>query len=133
MIADGYLVGDGSWELRVYVTDLQVERNLRVKGDLHIGGVMLKLVEDLDVAIDWSDHALWWPEKNTWLTHTRSTLDQCGVQADAVLHFTPMHKTLRVQLPDLQYFDLKVDFSVKTFASVVNLCKELGKFIVNKR
>jgi kindlin 2 len=47
MMADGYLVGDGSWNLRVYVTDLQVERTLRVKGDLHIGGVMLKLVEDL--------------------------------------------------------------------------------------
>ena len=47
MIADGYLVGDGSWELRIFVTDLKVERNLRVKGDLHIGGVMLKLVEDL--------------------------------------------------------------------------------------
>ncbi|KDR08157.1 Unc-112-related protein [Zootermopsis nevadensis] len=47
MMADGYLVGDGSWDLRVYVTDLQVERTLRVKGDLHIGGVMLKLVEDL--------------------------------------------------------------------------------------
>lgn len=46
-MADGYLVGDGSWNLRVYVTDLQVERTLRVKGDLHIGGVMLKLVEDL--------------------------------------------------------------------------------------
>lgn len=46
-MADGYLVGDGSWDLRVYVTDLQVERTLRVKGDLHIGGVMLKLVEDL--------------------------------------------------------------------------------------
>jgi hypothetical protein len=47
MMADGYLVGDGSWNLRVFVTDLQVERTLRVKGDLHIGGVMLKLVEDL--------------------------------------------------------------------------------------
>lgn len=48
MISDeGYLVGDGSWTLRVYVTDLQVERTIRVKGDLHIGGVMLKLVEDL--------------------------------------------------------------------------------------
>jgi kindlin 2 len=47
MLADGHLVGDGSWNLRVYVTDLQVERTLRVKGDLHIGGVMLKLVEDL--------------------------------------------------------------------------------------
>lgn len=47
MMADGYLVGDGSWNLKVYVTDLQVDRTLRVKGDLHIGGVMLKLVEDL--------------------------------------------------------------------------------------
>ena len=47
MMSDGYLIGDGSWNLRVYVTDLQVERTLRVKGDLHIGGVMLRLVEDL--------------------------------------------------------------------------------------
>lgn len=47
MIADGYLVGDGTWELRIFVTDLKTERVLRVKGDLHIGGVMLKLVEDL--------------------------------------------------------------------------------------
>lgn len=47
MIADGYLVGDGSWELNVLVTDLQVERTLRVKGDLHIGGLMLNLVEEL--------------------------------------------------------------------------------------
>ena len=47
MISEGHLVGDGSWNLRVYVTELQVERSLRVKGDLHIGGVMLRLVEDL--------------------------------------------------------------------------------------
>ena len=39
--------GDGSWELRVYVTDLDTEKVLRVKSDLHIGGVMLKLVEEL--------------------------------------------------------------------------------------
>jgi len=46
MIADGHLC-DGSWNLNVYVTNLQVNRVLRVKGDLHIGGVMLKLVDDL--------------------------------------------------------------------------------------
>ena len=40
-------VVDGSWELRVLVTDLQVERSLRVTGDLHIGGVMIKLVDEL--------------------------------------------------------------------------------------
>lgn len=46
MYSDGHEV-DGSWVLHVYVTDLQVERTLRVKGELHIGGVMLRLVEDL--------------------------------------------------------------------------------------
>ncbi|XP_034944759.1 unc-112-related protein-like isoform X1 [Chelonus insularis] len=125
MYSDGHEV-DGSWVLRVYITDLQVERNLRVKGELHIGGVMLRLVEDLDIAMDWSDHALWWPERNLWLTRTRSTLDQYGVAADALLHFTPMHKILRVQLPDMRYLDFRVDFSIKTFNAVMNLCKELG-------
>lgn len=38
---------DGTWELTIFVTDLQVERTLRVKGDLHVGGLMLKLVEAL--------------------------------------------------------------------------------------
>jgi kindlin 2 len=41
------LLGDGSWDLRVLVTDLQVERTIRVKGELHLGGVMLKLVDEL--------------------------------------------------------------------------------------
>ncbi|XP_037801107.1 unc-112-related protein-like isoform X2 [Penaeus monodon] len=126
MMADGQLIGDGSWELHVTVTDLQVERILRVKSDLHIGGVMLRLVEELDIAVDWSDHALWWPKKNMWLTHTRSTLDQYGVGAAAQLEFTPMHKNLRVQLPDLRYMDFRVDFSIKTFNAVVQLCKQLG-------
>ncbi|KAH1000590.1 hypothetical protein HUJ04_012897 [Dendroctonus ponderosae] len=76
--------------------------------------------------MDWSDHALYWPEQNVWLTRTRSTLDQCGVHADALLHFTPMHKNLRVQLPDLRYLDMRVDFSIKTFSAVVDVCKELG-------
>ena len=42
---------DGSWELNILVTDLQVERTLRVMGDLHIGGVMVKLVEALGIKI----------------------------------------------------------------------------------
>ena len=45
-MSDGGLV-DGSWELTITVTDLQLEKTLRVKGDLHIGGVMLKLVDAL--------------------------------------------------------------------------------------
>merc|ERR1719486_829868 len=37
-----------------------------------------------------------------------------------------MHKTLRIQLPDLRYVDCTVDFSVKTFNSSVQMCKDLG-------
>ena len=43
----GMPISDGSWTLTVFVTDLQVERSLRVRGDLHIGGVMIRLVDDL--------------------------------------------------------------------------------------
>lgn len=31
-----------------------------------------------------------------------------------------------LKLPDLRYLDCRVDFSIKTFGSVVNLCKDLG-------
>ena len=47
----GLTCGDGSWELRVHVTDLQVERSLRVRGDLHVGGLMIRLVDELGKAI----------------------------------------------------------------------------------
>ncbi|CAH0690032.1 unnamed protein product [Spodoptera exigua] len=45
MLADGEVVGDGSWNLTIYVTDLDEKRTMVVKGDMHIGGVMLKLTE----------------------------------------------------------------------------------------
>ncbi|CDW58127.1 Unc 112 related protein [Trichuris trichiura] len=125
-MANGAVVGDGTWVLTIYVSDLNVTRKFRVRGDMHIGGVMLRLVEDLDITRDWSDHALWWPKKFRWLTHTRSTLDQYGVAADSLLHFTPMHKLARIQLPDLQCITLRLDFSVPVFKAVVHLCKELG-------
>ena len=36
-----------TWLLSIHVTDLSVEKTLRVSGDLHVGGVMFKLVESL--------------------------------------------------------------------------------------
>ena len=76
--------------------------------------------------MDWSDHAIWWPSQNKWLDKTRWTLDQYNVNADTIIHFTPMHKTLRIQLPDLRYIDCTVDFSVKTFNASVGMCRDLG-------
>ena len=92
---------------------------------------MLSIVFVVDVAINWSDHGLWWPSRNVWLTRTRSTLDQCDVQADAILWFTPMHKILNVQLPDLQEMPMRVNFSTNVFNVVIKLCKELSKSIQN--
>lgn len=61
-----------------------------------------------------------------WLLRPRLTLNTCGVQGDAKLHFTPMHKKVRVQLPDLQYVDVSMNFSKRVFNSVQDLCAELG-------
>lgn len=37
-----------------------------------------------------------------------------------------MHKIARVQLPDLQVIDARIDFSVPVLNSVIQLCKDLG-------
>ena len=119
-----------SWELKVNISEFAiVEQSLRVTGDLHIGGVIIQLVEKLTPHIrqDWSDFSLWWPDKNMWLSRTKMTLDQYGVQADAVLHFTRIHKRVRIRLPDTQICDyLSVDFAVSVFAAVKQVCKQLG-------
>nr|5XPY_A Chain A, Fermitin family homolog 2 [Mus musculus] len=118
-----HMGSDGTWELSVHVTDLNRDVTLRVTGEVHIGGVMLKLVEKLDVKKDWSDHALWWEKKRTWLLKTHWTLDKCGIQADAKLQFTPQHKLLRLQLPNMKYVKVKVNFSDRVFKAVSDICK----------
>ncbi|XP_069773106.1 fermitin family homolog 2 isoform X4 [Narcine bancroftii] len=114
---------DGTWELNVLVTDLSRDVLLRVTGEVHIGGVMLKLVEKLDMKKDWSDHALWWDKKKTWLLKTHWTLDKYGVQADAKLMFTPQHKVLRLQLPNMKTVKVKVNFSDRVFKAVSDISK----------
>lgn len=114
---------DGTWELNVLVTDLSREVPLRVTGEVHIGGVMLKLVEKLDVKKDWSDHALWWEKRKTWLLKTHWTLDKYGVQADAKLMYTPQHKVLRLQLPNMKTVKVKVNFSDRVFKAVSDISK----------
>ncbi|XP_016387316.1 fermitin family homolog 2-like [Sinocyclocheilus rhinocerous] len=114
---------DGTWELKMHVTDLNRDVSLRVTGEIHIGGVMLKLVEKLDVKKDWSDHALWWEKKKTWLLKTHWTLDKYGIQADARLLFTPQHKLLRLQLPNMKHMRVKVNFSDRVFKAVSDICK----------
>ncbi len=80
----------------------------------------------LDVATDWSDHALWHPEKALWLVKPRITLEAYGVIGDCSLLFTPVHKVLKLQMPDLQVIDMRVNFSVGVFHTVKEICSEFG-------
>ncbi|KAK2495890.1 hypothetical protein MC885_005461, partial [Smutsia gigantea] len=119
-----------SWDLMVHVAhpneEEQKDVTLRVSGDLHVGGVMLKLVEQINISQDWSDFALWWEQKNCWLLKTHWTLDKCGVQADAKLLFTPQHKMLRLRLPNMKTVRLRVSFSAVVFKAVSDICKILN-------
>nr|XP_010342077.1 fermitin family homolog 1 isoform X2 [Saimiri boliviensis boliviensis] len=119
-----------SWELVVRVDNPNEEEQkdvtLRVSGDLHVGGVMLKLVEQINISQDWSDFALWWEQKRCWLLKTHWTLDKYGVQADAKLLFTPQHKMLRLRLPNLKMVRLRVSFSAVVFKAVSDICKTLN-------
>uniref|UniRef100_A0A8D3CUL8 FERM domain containing kindlin 1 n=1 Tax=Scophthalmus maximus TaxID=52904 RepID=A0A8D3CUL8_SCOMX len=97
--------GETSWELSVQVDqkdgDESMKFKLRVKGDLHIGGLMLKLVEKIKAPQDWSDHALWWEQRNCWLLKTHWTLDKYGIQmcfckADRIIYsIICAHSSLR--------------------------------------
>ncbi|CAF0993378.1 unnamed protein product [Adineta steineri] len=109
-----------SWSLTIDSTIVVVN------GSMTIGSVMVQLVNRLDISQDFSDYALWWPKANIWLINTKWTLDQYGVQSDAQLNFTSMHKSIRLQLPDLRILSINADFSVSVFAAVCKLCKDLG-------
>ncbi|XP_027549086.1 fermitin family homolog 1 [Neopelma chrysocephalum] len=122
--------GSHTWELLLTVDHqhegVEKEFLLQVTGDLHIGGLMLKLVEKMKISQDWSDYAFWWEQKKCWLLKTHWTLDKCGVQADAKLFFTPQHKMLRLRLPNMKTVRLKVSFSTMVFRAVSDICKILN-------
>nr|XP_039253626.1 fermitin family homolog 2-like [Styela clava] len=135
--ADG-TYADGSWELNIRVTDLPIKNDrgetvsehlvpVLVRSEDSVGFAISRLVEALklkfDVTQDWSGYEMWWPKKNKWLMNSNHALVREEVQADAELWFTMRHKTLRIQLCDLQYANIRVDFSSKVFTAVKEICR----------
>lgn len=122
--------GETSWQLSVQVDqkegDESMKFKMRVMGDLHIGGLMLKLVEKIKAPQDWSDHALWWEQRKCWLLKTHWTLDKYGIQADAELRYTPQHKPLLLQLPNMKTIQMTVSFSNVVFKMVTDICRILN-------
>uniref|UniRef100_A0A4W6F0B9 FERM domain containing kindlin 3b n=1 Tax=Lates calcarifer TaxID=8187 RepID=A0A4W6F0B9_LATCA len=118
-----------AWDLSVTVEDLGPDTppvTLSVTSDLHVGGVILKLVEKTQIKRDWSDHALWWEQKQRWLLRTAWTLEKYGIHADARLVFMPQHKPLKLGLPNGITLRLRACFSNPVFQTVIGICRMLN-------
>lgn len=84
-------------------------------------------VFDAEIKRDWSDHALWWEQKQQWLLRTAWTLEKYGIHADARLLFMTQHKPLRLGLPNGLTLNLRACFSNPVFKTVMGICKMLSK------
>ncbi|MEQ2211538.1 hypothetical protein XENOCAPTIV_005597 [Xenoophorus captivus] len=118
-----------AWDLSVTVEDLGSDAppvTISVASDLHVGGVIVKLVEKTQIKRDWSDHALWWEQKQRWLLRTAWTLEKYGIHADARLLFMPQHKPLKLGLPNGKTVWLRACFSNPVFQTVMGICRMLN-------
>ena len=66
------------------------------------------------------------PERALWLVKPRLTLESYGIIGDCSLLFTPVHKVLKLQMPDLQVVDMRVNFSIGVFQSIKEICSDFG-------
>uniref|UniRef100_A0A8C6KXL4 FERM domain containing kindlin 3b n=1 Tax=Nothobranchius furzeri TaxID=105023 RepID=A0A8C6KXL4_NOTFU len=118
-----------AWDLSVTVEDLGPDAppvTISVASDLHVGGVIVKLVEKTQIKRDWSDHALWWDQKKMWLLRTAWTLEKYGIHADARLIFMPQHRPLKLDLPNGKTVRLRACFSDPVFQTVMGICRQLN-------
>lgn len=84
-----------------------------------------------EIKRDWSDHALWWEQKQCWLLRTAWTLEKYGIHADAKLLFMPQHKPLYLCLPSGVTLRLRACFSSSVFKSVMGICRMLSESFCN--
>lgn len=52
---------------------------------------------------------------------------QCFAQADAELRYTPQHKPLLLQLPNMKTVKMTVSFSSVVFKTVAEICRVLSE------
>uniref|UniRef100_A0AAY5KZ41 PH domain-containing protein n=1 Tax=Esox lucius TaxID=8010 RepID=A0AAY5KZ41_ESOLU len=118
-----------AWDLCVTVEELGPEAppfKVSVTSDLHIGGVILRIVEKTQIKKNWSDHALWWEQKEQWLLRPSWTLEKYEIHADARLSLTSQHKPLRLDLPNGTTLRVQACFSRPVFQTVMGVCHLLN-------
>lgn len=80
-----------------------------------------------EIKRDWSDHGLWWEQKQQWLLRTAWTLEKYGIHADARLVYMPQHRPLRLCLPSGITLRLRACFSNPVFQTVMGICRMLSE------
>eukprot|EP00117_Sycon_ciliatum_P046740 scpid12531/ scgid33449/ Fermitin family homolog 1; Kindlin-1; Unc-112-related protein 1 len=113
------------WELSVFTPQIGATKTFLVTSGMSIGEVVVKVASALGPQ-DWSDFALWWPERNIWLNRPRLALSSEGVQSDSKLHFLRINQVLQVQLPDRTVVKMPVNMVVRCFHAVEQVCKTVG-------
>ncbi|KAK2100259.1 Fermitin 3 [Saguinus oedipus] len=109
---------DSSWELQVFVGEEDPEAEsvtLRVTGESHIGGVLLKIVEKISECLlpSFGPRHHGWPPRY-------------GILADARLFFGPQHRPVILRLPNRRALRLRASFSQPLFQAVAAICRLLS-------
>ncbi|XP_053823950.1 fermitin family homolog 3-like [Vidua chalybeata] len=115
---------DGSFELRVEGQPRVL--TLCVTGDLHVGGLVRRILGALGDPRPWADHALWWEQQRRWLLGPSPTLDALGVGGGSRLRFAPRHRPLRLRLPGGGVLRLRLNFAGTPGRAVATACGLLG-------
>lgn len=113
------------WDLHVLVPSIGVSRTIRVTSNESVGAVMIKLATKLGDA-DWSDYALWWPDKQIWLNKPRQTLYAYGIMSNAKLEFTTVHRYIVIEFPDKHRYQMRTNFGIMNFFAVAEICREMN-------
>uniref|UniRef100_A0A669F1W6 FERM domain containing kindlin 1 n=1 Tax=Oreochromis niloticus TaxID=8128 RepID=A0A669F1W6_ORENI len=115
--------GETSWQLSVQVDQKEGDDAITLCVNYPLN---LTCDNNMQAPQDWSDHALWWEQRKCWLLRTHWTLDKYGIQADAELRYTPQHKPLLLQLPNMKTIQMTVSFSNVVFKTVIDICRILN-------
>lgn len=69
--------------------------------------------------------------KEVWLIWFKKNKHFFFTQADADLRYTPQHKPLLLQLPNMKTIKMTVSFSSVVFKAVTEICRILSVFLLS--
>ncbi|XP_003384623.1 PREDICTED: fermitin family homolog 2-like [Amphimedon queenslandica] len=113
------------WDLSVNVPSKGITRKLRVTSSESVQAIIYKVASKLGEG-DWSNFALWWPDKGVWLSKVRQTLYSYGIMSNSVLEFTCVQRNFIVELPDRTRYIMRIHVAMMTFYVVKVICDTLN-------